>query len=75
MIPIDSKDVAKTNSQLHGIDNKVKLALRKKLTRNKLIEFIAQLPKCMIAMEACGGGNFLARKFTNLLKFTTCEID
>ena len=38
--------------------------LRKKLTRNKLIEYISKLPNCTIAMEACGGANFWARKFT-----------
>ena len=30
------------------------------------MEFITNLPVCTIAMEACGGANFLARKFSNL---------
>jgi transposase len=56
-------DVVKTNFQLHGVDNEEKLVLRKKLTRDKLIEFIAQLPACLIAMEACGGWKqFLSKK-------------
>ena len=38
----------------------------KKLTRNKLVEFITCFPKCTIVMEACGGSNFWARKFSNL---------
>ena len=59
-------DIAKINFQLHGVDDKGNVMLRKKLTRNKLVEFIAKLPSCIIAMEACGGANFWARKFTKL---------
>jgi transposase len=59
-------DIAKINFQLHGIDASGNIVLRKKLTRNKLIEFIAQLPSCKIVLEACSGANFWARKFTTL---------
>ena len=59
-------DIAKINFQLHGVDIKGNIMLRKKLTRNKLIEFISNLPSCTIVMEACGGANFWARKFTEL---------
>ena len=58
-------DITKINFQLHGVDDKGNVLFRKKLTRNKLVEFIANLPVCTIAMEACGGANFWARKFTN----------
>lgn len=56
-------DIAKTNFQLHGVDSKGNVVLKQKLTRTKLLEFIAKLPSCTIAMEACGGANFWARKF------------
>ena len=59
-------DIAKINFQLHGIDVNGNVMLRKKLTRNKLIEFITNLPVCTIAMEACGGANFWARQFIKL---------
>ena len=59
-------DIAKINFQLHGIDAAGNIVLRKKLTRNKLIEFIAQLPSCTIVLEACSGANFWARKFMTL---------
>jgi transposase len=59
-------DIAKQNFQLHGVDDKGNVMLRKKLTRNKLVEFIAKLPACIIAMEACSGANFWARKFNKL---------
>lgn len=57
-------DIAKINFQLHAVDVKGNIVLRKKLTRDKLIEFIANLPSCTIAMEACSGANFWARKFS-----------
>lgn len=59
-------DIAKINFQLHGIDIKGNVMLRTRLTRNKLMEYITNLPNCIIVMEACGGANFWARKFTML---------
>lgn len=56
-------DLAKNIFQVHGADTKGKAVLKKTLTRNKLPEFIANLPKCQIVMEACGGANYWARKF------------
>lgn len=57
-------DIAKNVFQLHGVDDRGKPMLRKKLTRNKLAEFITNLPECLIVMEACGGANYWCRKFT-----------
>lgn len=56
-------DLAKNVFQLHGSDNKGNAVLKKTLARNKLSEFIANLPKCQIVMEACGTANYWARKF------------
>lgn len=56
-------DLAKNIFQLHGVDEKGKVVLKKTLTRHKLVEFTAQLPPCRIVVEACGGANFWARKF------------
>jgi transposase len=36
------------------------------LSRHKLIEFIAQLPSCIIGIEACGGANYWRRVFERL---------
>ena len=59
-------DIAKINFQLHGVDNEEKLVLRKKLTIDKFIEFIYNLPSCTIATEACSETNFWAKKFSEL---------
>ena len=55
-------DLAKNIFQIHGADNKGKAVLKKTLSRKELPKFIANLPTCQIAMEACGGANYWARK-------------
>lgn len=56
-------DLAKTVFQLHGVNRSGKVVLRKKLSRGQLLEFVANLPRCLIGMEACGGANYWAREF------------
>jgi transposase len=56
-------DITKEVFHLHGVDAHGKVLLQKKLTRAKLYEFIVKIPRCTIVMEACGGANYLARKF------------
>jgi len=56
-------DLAKDVFQLHGVDEKGNAVLKQRLTRKALIEYIANLQTCTIAMEACGGSNYWARKF------------
>lgn len=59
-------DLAKNIFQLHGLDKKGSCVLKKRLTRDKLTEFLAKLPSCRIVMEACGSTNYWARVFKNL---------
>lgn len=59
-------DLAKNVFQLHGMDAKGKCVLRKRLTRTKLTEFIANLQPCTIAMEACTGAHYWARSFQSM---------
>jgi len=40
--------------------------VKKKLKRSELSAFVAQLPVCLIAMEACGGAHNWARLFQSL---------
>ena|SRR5437899_3972330 len=47
-------DVAKSICQLHGGNEHGQVALQKRVTRGKLLETVAQLPPCVIGMEACG---------------------
>jgi transposase len=59
-------DIAKSSFQVHGIAASGRPTLRKKLRRGKLLEFFANLPACLIGMEACGGAHHWARELTKL---------
>lgn len=54
-------DLAKNVFQIHGTDAKGKRVLRKRLSRTKFMEFIANISPCIIGIEACGGSHYWAR--------------
>lgn len=56
-------DLAKRSFHLFGADAAGRKVLSKTLTRARLPGFIAQLPPCTIAMEACGSAHDWARRF------------
>lgn len=55
-------DLAKNVFQLHGVNELGKPALKKQLKRPQMAEFFANLPACLIGMEACGSAHYWARK-------------
>ena len=59
-------DLAKNVFQLHMTDQHGNKIDEKRLSRNKLIEFLANTPGCLIGIEACGGAHYWARKFQEL---------
>lgn len=59
-------DLAKNIFQLHGVNEAGKAILKKKINRDQLMAFIANLPVCTIAMEACSGSSYWAREFIKL---------
>lgn len=54
-------DLGKNSCSLAGLDASGAVVLRKRLRRNCVIAFVSGLPKCVIAMEACGGAHFIGR--------------
>jgi transposase len=56
-------DLAKRVFHVAGMDDRGKIVLRKRLTREALLPFIARLPPVVIGMEACGGAHYWARRF------------
>jgi len=56
-------DLAKRVFQLHGACSDGSVAFRKKLSLGQLLAFVAQQPKCLIAMEACATAHGWARAF------------
>lgn len=59
-------DLAKQSFQLHGVDEHGHVVLRKKLNRSQLRAFVANLPPCLIGLEACGGAHYWVRELTKL---------
>ena len=59
-------DLAKNVFQVHGMNERGKAVVRKRLSRDKFLTFFANLPPCLVAMEACGSSNFWARRLKAL---------
>src|ERR1700689_2343556 len=59
-------DIAKHVFQAHGADASGQAVFRKKITRTKLIDFLASQPRCLIALEACGGAHYWGREISKL---------
>jgi hypothetical protein len=58
-------DIAKNVFQVHGIDAKEKVVVRKQLRRSQVM-FLKALPPCLIGMEACATAHYWARELTKL---------
>ncbi len=57
-------DLAKNVFAVHGVNESGKPELvRPEVPRNKLMELIANVPPCLIGMEACSGAHHWAREF------------
>lgn len=59
-------DLAKHNYQIYGVNKDYDEVINKRVSRNRLIEFVSKLQPCTIAMEACSGAHYLGRKFREL---------
>jgi transposase len=59
-------DLAKNVFQVHGVDQRGIARLRKQLRRDQVAPFFAQLPTCLIGIEACGGAHYWAAKLAGL---------
>src|SRR5215203_520176 len=59
-------DLAKHIFQLHGADSAGAVVFRKKLRRGQLLAFLATLPPCTVALEACGSAHYWGREITKL---------
>lgn len=65
-INIIGLDLAKHSFQLHGALPDGRVAFRKKSTRTKLLSFLAEQPRSIVAMEACGSAHHWAREIGKL---------
>ena len=55
-------DIAKSVFQLHGVDGAGRVRYRRQVRRAQLLQTLAQLPRCRIALEACGGAHHWGRQ-------------
>ena len=54
-------DLSKRSFQAHGALADGRVAFRKKLSREKVLGFLAEQPRCVVAMEACGSAHHWGR--------------
>ena len=59
-------DLAKRVFQVHAVDAKGEIVVARKLTRGQLIPFFAELPRCVVAMEACSSAHHWGRALMEL---------
>jgi transposase len=59
-------DLAKSVFQVHGVDEHSRVSLRKKLKRSQVAVFFANLPPCLVGIEACSSAHYWARKLETL---------
>jgi transposase len=61
-VTIIGVDLAKNVFQLHGAAADGTVLFRKKLSRPQFQRFMAEHPRCLVAMESCGGAYHWARE-------------
>ncbi len=59
-------DLAKHVFQVHGADASGRVVIRRQLRRHEVLEFFGRQPRCVVAMEACGGAHFWGRELAKL---------
>jgi transposase len=59
-------DVAKSVFQVHGVEERGNVVLRRQIRRSQLLLFFSRLQPCLIGMEACASSHYWARKLSAL---------
>lgn len=63
-VSIVGVDLAKQVFQVHGAAADGRVLFRKRLSRPQFAKFMAGLPQCVVAMEACGTAHYWGRELT-----------
>jgi transposase len=56
-------DLGKSVCSMVGLDQAGAVVLRRRVSRGKLVELLARVRRCVVAMEACCGAHHLGRGF------------
>src|SRR5712671_5551704 len=59
-------DLAKSVFQVHGVDAREEVTVRRALRRSQMLSWFGKLPPCLIGIEACGTAHYWARELTRL---------
>jgi transposase len=59
-------DIAKSVFQIHGVDADGTVVIRKRVSRAKVREFFANLPPCLVGIEACPTAHHWSRELQSL---------
>jgi len=59
-------DIAKSVFQIHGVDADGTVVIRRRVGRAKVLELFAELPPCLVGMEACATAHLWARELKKL---------
>ena len=59
-------DLAKDVFQLHGVDERGHVVLKRQIRRKEMIDFFTKIEPCLVGMEACGSAHYWARRLTGL---------
>ena len=59
-------DIAKSIFQVHGVDAAGEVVIRRRLVRRKLLGFFAELPACLVGVEACASAHYWGRELRKL---------
>src|SRR5471032_765143 len=59
-------DIAKAVFQVHGVDGVGAVVIRKRISRAKVLVFFADLPPCLIGIEACPSAHHWGRELQAL---------
>ncbi len=65
-VSIIGLDLAKRSFQAHGANADGSVAFRRKLSREKVLTFLSEQPRCVVAMEACGSAHHWGRAIRDL---------
>jgi transposase len=59
-------DLGKSIFQVHGVSAAGAVVVQRRLTRNKLLQFFAKQPACLVGMEACAAAHHWGRELRKL---------
>ena len=59
-------DIAKSVFQVHGVDAKGNVVLRRQIKRRYVLAFFQKLPPCLVGIEACASAHHWSRQLQAL---------